>query len=309
MQNFVRQRFGKRVQLSLINYSSRSLYTTNALLRGALKVLAAPVALLRTQGAVIPNIEMDVTSRCTLNCRECSHLIPTHRSAHQFHDYDVAELLGNIDLLLPMIDRCLRFRLLGGEPLMHKELHLVIRRLVGEKKIKHIQIATNGTIIPTGENLAALQHPKVSVNISNYGDLAPQKAELVRTLRAAGVHTLLLPYEPRWRAIGDFAPRGYTREQMRTIFLRCNMLDCKSLHDGRLWMCPRAFHGAALGVMPENPAEYIDLRTVTREQFWEQLDLLYEDPAGVTTCYRCTGGDLSSAPEVPCAEQAPVGGE
>ncbi|MCL2545375.1 MAG: radical SAM protein [Clostridia bacterium] len=303
MEKAIRRRFGKRAELSVINYNSRSLYETSTLKRRALKLLSLPAALFRLRAHILPNVEMDVTSRCTLNCKECSHLIPHHRKSGDYRDYGIEELIENVDLLLPLIDECLRFRVIGGEPLMHKQLDVLLHKLAGEKKIRHIQIATNGTIVPREAHLAAMRHPKVSVYITDYGAYAPQKDAVLRALREGGVHVRLSAPLPRWRSIGGFEHRGYTGAQMAELFEACDLLDCKSLHGGKLYLCPRAFHGSALGVIPKNDLEYIDLRKENRASFFRQLNRLYDDPAGLTACYYCTGGSLASAPEVPCAEQ------
>jgi len=303
MEKMIRKRFGRRAELSVLNYSAKSLYETSKLKRRAFKFLSLPAALFRLRAHILPNVEMDVTSRCTLNCKECSHLIPYHRKSGDYRDYDIETLIENIDLLLGLIDECLRFRVIGGEPLMHRQLHLLLRKLAGEKKIRHIQIATNGTIVPRDEHLAAMRHPKISVFVTDYGAYAPRKDEVVRALRQNGVHARLSEPMPKWRSIGGFEHRGYSEAQMAKLFACCDVLDCKSLHAGKLYLCPRAFHGAALGVFPQNDREFIDLRKEDRASFYAQLNRLYDDPEGLTTCYYCTGGSLAAAPEVPCAEQ------
>jgi len=195
MEKLIRKAFGKRVELSVVNYSSKSLYETNMLKRRARKLLAMPAALIRARGLVLANVEMDVTSRCTLNCKECSHLIPHHRRAGDFRDYEIETLIENVDLLVGLIDECLRFRVVGGEPLMHRQLDVLLDRLADERKIKHIQIATNGTIVPRPAHICAMANPKISVFVTDYGNLAPQKDEMVRVLRESGVNVRISPPE------------------------------------------------------------------------------------------------------------------
>ena len=60
-----------------------------------------------------------------------------------------------------------RLRLLGGEPFVSKQLYRYVQHFVDQDKIEFIHIFSNGTIVPTGENLECLKHPKVFVNISN----------------------------------------------------------------------------------------------------------------------------------------------
>lgn len=305
MKKGIRRMLGRRMELVIAYYNPRTLYTEKPM-RTVYRLLSMPAALLSAGKRIIPNVEMDLTSRCTLNCRECSHLIPYHRAQGKFRDYPIEELMENVDLLLPKIDACLRFRLLGGEPLMHKQIDVLIRRLIGEKKIRHIQIVTNGTIIPNESVLQAMQHDKISVNISNYGELVPQREALIDVLKKRGIHILVEPQLLTWRSTGGFEDRLYSAEKIHQVFANCSVLECKSLNAGRLYLCPRAFHGQELGMVPKNIAEFIDLRQVDAQAFWEKLERLYENPIGLTTCRFCSGGDYQNAPVIPCAQQAPL---
>jgi len=226
-----------------------------------------------------------------------------HKQQGIAKDFDVHTLLDTIDLFLRNVNQCLIFRVLGGEPFMHGQLHLILGKLAAEKKIKHVQVVTNGTIVPKGETLAALMHEKVSVEISNYGDLAANKEEVYATLQAHNVHVKLDAYHPIWYETDRLLPRGYSKKEMESVFFNCSGANCKTLYDGKLWLCPQALHGALLGLTKENAEEAIELRTCTRKEFWTKIDKLYDDPGAFTTCYFCKGGCSEFSKQVPCAEQ------
>ena len=307
MKNFfrktIRTLLGRRAELCILNYSTAQRGAPNVIIRILSLLLCAPSALIAAFQKAVPYAEMDVTSRCSLNCRECSHFIPKHRQAGSARDYDAKALLENIDLFTAMIHKCLTFRVLGGEPLLHRDLHIIIRRLAAEPKIKNVQIVTNGTILPGTELLNAMKHKKITVSISNYGPLSAKKDELAEMLHKHGVHVQIAPSQPLWREMNGLVPRGYSPEKMKKIFKGCND-DCKSLYDGKLYLCPQALHGALLGLVKENHREYIDLRACSPKEFRDRINALYTKPDTFTTCYYCAGGDPGFARQVPCAEQA-----
>jgi len=305
IRKIIRKIFGRRIELCLMIYYSTKLYAYNRLHAIFLTVLNAPLVLLVSifQTKTIPSVEMDITSRCTLNCKECTHFMPMHKRKGTDKDFDINKLLENVDLLFQMINKCLLFSILGGEPFLHKELHVLINKLATEPKIKHIEIVTNGTIIPNGENLTALIHEKVSVRVSNYGFLSGKKDELAKILKEHKVNLKLGSYQPMWLETGGFKSRGYSMEEMKFIFFNCNEASCKTLYDGRLWLCPEALHGSLLGLVKENEQEYIDLRTCTKKDFWAKLHKLYNDHSELTTCYYCAGHCPEFSKQIPCAEQ------
>lgn len=295
--------FGRRKRLIVHRYSHHAAYTSSHLARAILHLLSVPAALFNSRH-VIPHIDLDVTSRCTLNCKECNHLTPLHKQHNLAKDYPLESLLENIDLVMPHIDKCLLFSLVGGEPLLYKDLYLIIRKLINEKKVKYIQVFTNGTIIPSEEILAAMRHKKVSVFISNYGALSTKKEKLAALLRKRGIRYRLSPYSPTWVAWGDVTPKDYSVEQMHTIFNHCRCIHGKALYDGKLWLCQVALQLAILNLSKKNENEYIDLRTCTKQEFWIKLEKMFNNPSEFTTCYHCYDtNSLDSAAEVPAAEQ------
>ena len=299
----LRKIIGRRAERCIIDYGAAQRFTSNIPYRLFLTAINMPGALISSFRATIPYVEMDITSRCNLNCKECSHFIPMHKEMKMAYDFDADTLLNNIDLLLSLVDKCLIFRVLGGEPFLHKQLHRVIDKLISEKKVKHIQVVTNGTIVPSGENLAALMNGKVSVEISNYGDLSSKKDELYRTLKENNVHVKLDAYNPIWYEMNSLEPRHYSKGEMESVFFNCSGANCKSLYDGKLWLCPQALHGALLGLVKQNEQEYIDLSACSKKEFWARLNKLYSDPGGFSTCYYCRGGCAEFARQIPCAEQ------
>lgn len=250
----------------------------------------------------LPYVEMDITSRCTLNCKECSHFIPLRRKLGDNRDYSTESLIENIDLLLPLTNRILLFRLLGGEPFLHRNLHIIVEKLINEKKVKHIQISTNGTIVPQYENFEILKNRKVSVDISNYGELSTKRNDLIKLFKISKIRYKASDDLPLWRETGGFNKRHYSKREMHELFYKCKSASCKTLFEQKLWLCPIALHGFYLKALKKNEYEYIDLSS-NKKQFWKELNDLYENPENKTSCYYCNGNNFNNLKQVPCAEQ------
>ena len=80
------------------------------------------------------------------------------------------------------INKIHEFRVIGGDPFMHKEMHKVVDRLKKYDQVEKIVIYTNAKIIPKGDNLACLKHKKVILDISNYGEVCTNHDTIIKVL-------------------------------------------------------------------------------------------------------------------------------
>ena len=116
-----------------------------------------------------------------------------------------------------------------------------------------------------------------------------------------GIDFLVIPDSPTWRKTDGMKPRGYSKVEMEAIFNNCGSIYCKSLFDLKLWLCPRILHAVNLDILKKNEAEYIDLVTCSKDDFWVKIRNMHESPLGVTGCFYCLG---TESEEVPAARQA-----
>ena len=297
---------GKRMIRCIVDYNSSRHYTSSKFAKHFLTILNVIPGFISYFRATIPYVEMDITSKCTLNCKECTHFIPLYKQKGIVRDIDVTALLENIDLLMSKIDKCFTFRVLGGEPFLHKDLSVILDRLTSEPKVKHVEVATNGTILPDENTLRALSHSKVSVGISNYGFLSCHKDELVKICTERGITVKLADLV--WYETNSLVYRNYTDKEVKSILGRCVGSEFKCLYDGKLWLCPQALHGPVLGLVEANEAEFIDLHECTKKEFMRKLNKLYRYSDKITTCRYCTGVCPEFARQVPCAEQQEIVG-
>lgn len=151
---------------------------------------------------VIPFMDLSVTTRCTLNCRDCSQWIPYIKDKELFSG---KEIITNLEYLFQFVDYIHMISPLGGEGFLNTELNKILAYLIqksNEKKIGYIRLVTNGTIFPTKETLSYLNHPKVSILISDYGSVLNERQLKNREQLIKYVKQNNLRYHVAWSNYG-----------------------------------------------------------------------------------------------------------
>ena len=108
------------------------------------------------------------------------------------------------DCFFKKVDFIGEFVLIGGEPLLYRELAKSIE-YIGEhyrKQMGNFCITTNGTIIPGEEVLIACRNNCVKFEISNYSKTLPwikeRQDKLIRELNKYGILYVLASEDGNW---------------------------------------------------------------------------------------------------------------
>ena len=204
---------------------------------------------------VFNRIQYVVTERCTLRCKDCSHLIPYYKKPENI---DVQKHKKAFDLLLEQIDYLAELRILGGEPFLSPDIERLILDYCDNSKIEQISIYTNGTVIPDDNVLVALKRGKVKVHISNYIINEEKIQKLTYVFDQHGIKYFVRKYDS-WQESGGVEYRGYTEEQLKEKFSNCFERNGYTFLRGRLYRCPRVAHAVNLQAIPDVKKDYIDL--------------------------------------------------
>lgn len=114
----------------------------------------------------LPLLEYDIVWHCNLNCRNCSHF-------SQFKDVgekSIKQFEEEIQLLRSKFE-VTRFKLCGGEPLLHSNIYGIIsaaRRIMGNET--RIVLASNGIKFSSMKEsfLLALKHYQIEFHVTEY---------------------------------------------------------------------------------------------------------------------------------------------
>lgn len=108
------------------------------------------------------------TSHCTLNCKQCNQFIGGYKKNSHIKPVTFDTFKKDIDKILSAVDYIYGFQIIGGEPLLIKDLPKMLEYAAQQKQIKHVFFATNCTIFPTQELMSILKKYKISVQLSDY---------------------------------------------------------------------------------------------------------------------------------------------
>lgn len=244
----------------------------------------------------IRQIELVLTTKCTLKCRDCANLMQ-HYSAP--YDIEVKDLLKSADLFLNKIDKISDFRLLGGEPFIYKDLNILLDELIRSPKIEKITFFTNGTIIPNDKLTGLLKNKKVRIWISNY-NLPHQKIQaLSEFCRANSINYYVKTDSLQWGYVGEPEAHHRNAKDLQKQFECCNNT-CRSLLNGKMFYCPRAAHLDDLGYCTAKENEFLMLNNDTNVE--DILKMIYRQHF-MSACDYCNYGTADMIPIPPGIQQ------
>lgn len=249
-------------------------------------------------------VNLDLTDRCTLRCKNCLALKPyfTNRSEMPWEKMELV-----IDRLLSL-KWFRRFHLLGGEPFLYPHLDKVLEKLCASPELEHINIITNGTVIPNETVLNLLKNPKVMVRVSYYGDLSKNYRELEAVCRSRDIKIRV--HAQRWEDIGRALPAVSSSRETQIRYDECSQKSGSFFYvlHGQATLCPFAANTHALGLYESDGEDVVDLlNTDSPEALFERLNALYWRKAPLTACRYCNGWLPYVTKPVPVAVQYAAG--
>jgi len=234
----------------------------------------------------IRRVEMTITTRCNLHCRDCGNLIPSY--PHPV-DFDIGLLIQDVDEFLGNVDRVHRFIIMGGETFLYRELYRLVSYLIQQNKISLVHLFTNGSIIPGPDILQLLRHRKILVTISTIPvEVSPNKPRFIATMEAKHIN-YRVEYT-LWRDLGGFNPAvDGSVEALKHRFANCCSKVCHNLSNGEYHLCPRSVHGERLEqFLPDESDRVIFRGRKNPQAFRKELRELFHKEY-IAACSKCKG--------------------
>lgn len=205
----------------------------------------------------ISRIAVSTTNRCSLKCRDCNNLMPYCKEHFTAKASDQIEDLKKI---LRYVQGIVNVELIGGEPFVYNQLNMLLEYVCNEPRIMFVEVTTNGTIIPSAEITELLKHPKVCVLLSDYGKVNSERAKKTfRYFKRNHVCVRCLKNR-RWILSGGIENREKSRRKIAYEYFHCSARkDCRTLYNGKLYVCGRAPVLDELGVLKDN-SSFLDIR-------------------------------------------------
>ncbi len=205
--------------------------------------------------ALYPRLVAVLTTWCTLKCRDCNNLMACYEKPYHL---DPDQVLFDIETLLEGVDTLTELELIGGEPFVYPHLEHVLKRVLDNKKILFVSLTSNGTVLPPENILKLLAHPRVRVELSDYG-VKSQKMDSVCALFDSRGILYDRNEDLSWVSPGGVERRGKSIVQLAREYQNCfSFKYCNTIFKGRVYHCSRAAHLSDLGYM-DFPEDSFDI--------------------------------------------------
>lgn len=244
---------------------------------------------------LIANLDVPLTTYCSLHCNHCSHCIPYANPPRHF---DAQLLIEDLEKVLS-VSYITCVAIMGGEPLLYPSLLAFLegyRALRNSDHIGFTRIITNGTILPDDAFFEAIKKvDNCYISFSNYGEKSKKLTSLIEKCNKYQIPYYVCPESTEWLLLGDFDyDRNYTEDQMKHLFAVCDAHYCTQMFDGRIYSCARAPLLNEDGLIPFGETDYCEVRRVSEDGLREHLHrYLYETPY-LNACRYCDGAHMCS---------------
>ena len=250
----------------------------------------------RRRSLNLSSLDIVVTERCSLKCADCSNLMQYYKKPSSTAGN---ELIQSIDQILSVV-KINEFRLIGGEPLLNKDLAAIIRHITLVSPESKIEIYTNGTILPSNELVSSCKE-NVTFCISDYGSLSRNIDDLCSLLGRAGVR-YSREEELQWQDCGQIQPKNTIDVEKR--YANCCVNKTFSLLNNVLYSCPFSanYHNlyAEMSLDSRN-AIYLN-KIKSQADLSRELESMIYSTSPLEACMFCKGRDYSVG-YVPVAAQ------
>lgn len=244
---------------------------------------------------LIPNLDLPLTTFCSMSCEYCSHCIPL---ANPPKNFIVKNIINDLDNLLSVsFIECLA--IMGGEPFVYPKITEFIkeyRKLENGANIGFTRVVTNGTIVPSKEFfIEYCQLKNAYIYISNYGKKSKKIKEIQERADEYGVKTYLCPDMSEWVFLGNHTyDRNYDKKELEHLYAVCDSHSCVQLLDGHLYSCGRVPVLNEDRIIPYSDTDFCCVRDENPEKLKKKLhEYLYMKPY-LEGCRYCDGQHMYS---------------
>lgn len=185
----------------------------------------------------IREVEISITSRCTLACENCGFLVPKQPAPSTGEP--VAEIIETLKILYAVGVRVKSLAILGGEPTI--DGRLLERALEGIAAVDiadRLEVVTNG-LTPQGLTQKSLQHiQRLSISVYGLGERILDRYRTWISLVAPHVELIFRRNEDGWDPWSD--QHEVTEAKAQSMFESCwYRRHCTTVERGRLFVCSR----------------------------------------------------------------------
>lgn len=181
----------------------------------------------------LETIEIHAAEHCNLNCKNCSMFCGLVKKP-TFSDFDKTK--EGIKNLKKYFDHVKKIRIIGGEPLLNKELYKFVELIRGEFPFADIRLITNGILVKQMDDklINALRENNVTVIITAYKPIAHKMDELHAFLDEKCIKHEITDIIVKFQKIYNYRGNACIEDNFRKCHWRGG---CATLYNNRLAAC------------------------------------------------------------------------
>lgn len=250
---------------------------------------------------ILPMMDLVITTRCTLRCKKCFHLIPSYMENGR-HPFDVPldTIKNDLDHFFNAIDFIIKINVLGGEPFLYADLDELLIYLAQFDKVGYFVLVSNGTIVPNDSTLEILQNPKYVILLNDYGINSERTREIYKKMMSYGVNCYIIR-ESIWYDFGDLSKKCMSSEELKHHYANCSYKRCKALMQGELHACAFHKHGQRNGLLPQIN-DSLHIHDYTAKELRDKIVEFYNTEY-FEACDHCNAPIQGVSSEIPAGEQ------
>ena len=239
-------------------------------------------------------LHMAITTACTLNCKYCNMYMPFHKKHAIIYTFE--EIKEQIDCLFTYVDRIVRLVLLGGEPLINKDIDKIINYLYEKyhNRFDILTITTNGTIIPNEDTIDAIKKSNTVISISDYNlnDSYSEKLINLKNILDQNRIESTINKSLEWKDFSfPYNPLNLSEKQSYINMNKCNPI-FRGFNDNKFYFCHIVWSADKAGLFKEQPTDFINFLEPSeciKEKIVMMDNCCYEDYKFNALCQKCGG--------------------
>ena len=242
---------------------------------------------------IIPSLDIVVTEKCSLRCRDCSNLMQYYEKPNDINFKIVSNAL---DILLDSVDHILEFRILGGEAFINKNMFLFVNYLRKYNNFTRIAVYSNGTITPKAKNLQCLIYDDTYVRISDYG-IVSKNINKIKDIFNLNRIAFDIEKCELWQDCSKIFERKRTLKELINIYSHCCVNKFLTLFKSKLYICPFSANADNLKAIPSFPNDSLNLLgNINNKEIRIKIFNMLREKKYFSACKFCSGRILDNTP-------------
>jgi organic radical activating enzyme len=244
----------------------------------------------------VHKLEYNVTHHCNLKCDHCDHLSPFFGPKDD--EFNSSISVTAFEKQIEILGRHVHaeeFLILGGEPLLHKNVLDFLRLVKASKIADKTVLVTNGFLLPNQPD--ELFEIVDKITISFYPSLPLKKEMIDKAREKCEQHSVELEIfdQPKF----SMSIVGIKNEDSRLvegIFNTCTVAwtqRCYALHDGYVYRCSRApfiaYKLQKVGAVAKDFSKEDGLKLEDSEDFGARAEEYFNRTTPLQSCSYCLG--------------------